>query len=163
MADDSVGRVTALDPAESLLVAAFRSAAVALGEGRRDAWREVGTAIGGLAAPGCRRAAMRHFRALMTTLGVHARRPLRFHLPACPCLGADEALFLDLYRQSRLDARCGASSLAHALVEADAAAALLRHVTGLATQLCARPAPCASQPPGAPAAETVAAAAPRLH
>lgn len=149
MSNDAVGWVTSLDSSERRLLGAFRSAAFALQDSdgafgaalQADLEAALGTAWWRAIAPS--------FRALMLTLGQHARRDIRFHVPACPCIGADEALLMRLHAKFASGPTDEAHALAHCLVEDAAVPALLHHASALAKH---GPAPASARTPAPVAA-----------
>lgn len=131
MSGDAVGWMTELDPRARRLVAAFRNAASALQE-ERDFGAAVEDDLADLVGwPRCR-AAIPHFRTLMETIGLHARREVRFHVPSCPCLGADEAAFIRLHARVSAGALAEAEAIARDLVEQHAVMTLLHYASLLA-------------------------------
>lgn len=134
MPSDAVGWITELDPRARGLVAAFRHAAAALQDDR-----DFATAVEDDLAcvVGRRRClnAVPHFHTLMATLGLHARREVRFHVPSCPCLGADEAAFIRLHDRVSVGALAEAEVIALELVEPHAVMTLL-HYTSLLAARC---------------------------
>ncbi len=133
MPSDAVGWMTALDPRARGLVAAFRHAAAALQDDR-----DFATAVEDDLAcvVGRRRClnAVPHFHTLMETLGLHARREVRFHVPSCPCLGADEAAFIRLHDRVSVGALAEAELIAQGLVEQHAVMTLLHYASLLAAR-----------------------------
>lgn len=132
---DQVGWVADLEPWQALLVEAFRSAATALAGARRGAWRDVEHLLGALVAPREQADTLRHFRALMSTLGRKARAMVRFHAPYCPCLGGDEASFLALCNHLVAGRNEAARMEARGLVREPAVDSLLRHGSAFALRL----------------------------
>ena len=148
MEADQVGWLQDLDPLDHYLVHAFRNAAVALGHGceeHRDAAR---TDLARITRALDRTGTLRRFWSLMTTLGTQARRQVRFHVPDCPCLGADEAAFLQLCAHLRRGERVAATGIANGLVQGEAVARLMRHAAVIVNRL-REPAP--QWPPSSPA------------
>ncbi|MEF8834367.1 MAG: hypothetical protein V5A42_05860 [Halofilum sp. (in: g-proteobacteria)] len=139
MTSDAVGWMTELDSRSRRLVAAFRHAAVALQEGR-DFGAAVEQDLAAVVGWARCRAAIPHFRTLMETIGLHARREVRFHVPACPCLGADEAAFIRIQDRVAAGAIGEAESVAHDMVESHAVMTLLHHAS-LLTLRCPGGAP----------------------
>jgi hypothetical protein len=133
MSGDAVGWMTELDPTARRLVAAFRHAAAALQE-ERDFRGAVEADLAHVIGGPWPRAAIPQFRALMETIGLHARREVRFHVPACPCLGADEATFLRLQARVAAGAMNEAEGIAAELVERDAVVQLLHYMSLLAAR-----------------------------
>lgn len=134
MSGDAVGWMTELDPHTRRLVAAFRNAASALQE-ERDFGAAVENELADVVGwPRCR-AVIPHFRTLMETIGLHARREVRFHVPACPCLGADEAAFVRLHARVAAGALAEAEVIAQDLVEQHAIMTVL-HYTSLLAARC---------------------------
>lgn len=132
MPDDAIGWTNELDPLERRLLSAFRNAAFALQHERDDFAQAVEGDLDAVVGHGHRETVLPRFRALMTTLGLHARREIRFHVPACPCLGADELLFLRFHLRLTAGDSGSAADLARQLVDDDAVDTLLHHASALA-------------------------------
>jgi len=97
------------------------------------------------------RHALSEFAGMMNALVAHARRPITYHQPCCPCLSLDEARFIALVaacQNRRLDL---AQILADWFVEAEALGGLLDAANGLATTM-AHHALTLPDPVGKPAA-----------
>ncbi|MFW5969465.1 MAG: hypothetical protein ACOCP9_02395 [Halofilum sp. (in: g-proteobacteria)] len=146
MSSDAVGWLTELDPRSRQLVAAFRQAAAALQE-ERDFGTAVEEDLAAVVGWSRCRNAIPHFRTLMETIGLHARREVRFHVPLCPCLGADEAAFIRIHDRVAAGALAEAEAIAHDLVEAHAVMTLL-HYASLLTVRCPGAAPAAAMATG---------------
>lgn len=125
---DAVGWLAELGTRETLLVAAFRNAAVALGQDRDDYWAHVENNLGGLTAMDRAVAAVVPFRNLMYTIGLYARGEVRFHTPDCPCLGRDEANFVRICRLAGSGMHKAAEREATALVDRAVSATLVAQV-----------------------------------
>lgn len=134
MSGDAVGWISELDPRARQLVGAFRNAASALQE-ERDFAGAVENELAGVVGSSRCRAVIPHFRTLMETIGLHARREIRFHVPLCPCLGADEAAFIRLHARVAAGALAEAEVIAHEMVEQHAVMTLL-HYTSLLAARC---------------------------
>lgn len=132
MPDDAIGWTHELDTLEQRLLSAFRNAAFALQHERDDFAQAVEGDLDAVVGQGHREAVLPRFRALMTTLGLHARREIRFHVPACPCLGADELLFLRFHLRLTAGDSGAAAELARQLVDDDAVGMLLHHASAVA-------------------------------
>lgn len=132
MADDALGWTHELEPLERRLLSAFRNAAFALQHEREDFSEAVAGDLDAVVGSIHRDAVLPRFRALMATLGMHARREIRFHVPACSCLGADEAVFLRLLLHLTAGASGSAAELARRLVDDDAVDTLLHHASAVA-------------------------------
>ena len=128
MSSDAVGWMAELDPRSRRLVAAFRHAATALQE-ERDFGAAVEEDLAGVVGWGRSRSAVAHFRTLMETIGLHARREVRFHVPLCPCLGADEAAFIRIHDRVAAGALAEAEAIAHYMVESHAVMTLLHYAS----------------------------------
>lgn len=131
MDSDAVGWMTELGPRARRLVAAFRNAAVALQEDR-DFGAAVEDDLAGALGWRRGRTVVPDFHALMETIGLHARREIRFHVPQCPCLGGDEAAFLRLHARVSAGALAEAETIALELVERHAAMTLLHYTSRIA-------------------------------
>lgn len=134
MSGDAVGWMTELDPRARRLVAAFRNAASALKE-ERDFAAAVEDELAGVVGWSRCTVATPHFRTLMEMIGLHARREIRFHVPSCPCLGADEAEFVRLHARVAAGALAEAEVIAQDMVEQHAVMTLL-HYTSLLAARC---------------------------
>lgn len=135
MCSDAVSWMAELDPRTRHLVAAFRHAASALQE-ERDFGAAVEDDLAHVVGRTRCRAVIPHFRALMETIGLHARREVRFHVPACPCLGADETAFIRLQDRVSAGALAEAELIALDLVEQHAVMTVL-HYASLVGGRCA--------------------------
>lgn len=133
MSGDAVGWMTELDPRARQLVAAFRNAASALQE-ERDFASAVQDELASVVGWSRCRAVIPHFRTLMETIGLHARREIRFHVPLCPCLGADEAAFVRLHARVSTGALAEAEVIAQDMVEQHAVMTLLHYASLLAAR-----------------------------
>ncbi|WP_067560634.1 hypothetical protein [Halofilum ochraceum] len=131
MSGDAVGWMTELDPRARRLVAAFRNAASALQE-EHDFGAAVEDDLAQLVGWRRCRTVIPQFRTLMETIGLHARREIRFHVPSCPCLGADEAAFIRLHARATAGALAEAEAIAHDMVEPHAVMTLLHYASLLA-------------------------------
>lgn len=129
-----------LDEREALLVHAFRCAAAALTHSRRAAWSDVRHTVGRLARPGQRDEAVGAFGAVMRIVGGEARTNVRFHVPRCPCLGRDEAVFLALCRQVNAGESGRARATAQTLIHDRAITRLLRTCTAFLRRIDGLPA-----------------------
>lgn len=97
MPEQAVCRLDELEPADAVLVAAFRYWAVGVSRWRTEAWVEVWRAFRELCAADATPAeVVRSFDAVMQVIARHARREIQFHQPHCPCVDADELDFLRL-------------------------------------------------------------------
>jgi hypothetical protein len=134
MSGDAVGWMTELDPRARRLVAAFRNAASALQE-EHDFGAAVEDDLANVVGWRRCRTVIPQFRTLMETIGLHARREIRFHVPSCPCLGADEAAFIRLHARATAGAVAEAEAIARDLVEPHAVMMLL-HYASLLTPHC---------------------------
>ncbi len=132
--------MTELADEEALLVHAFRCAAAALTDARRAAWSDVQRTVGHLARPGQHDEAVRAFGAVMRIVGGEARTNVRFHVPRCPCLGRDEAVFLALCRQLNAGRSAQARVTAQTLIHDRAITRLLRGCTAFLRRIDGLPA-----------------------
>ncbi len=132
MPDDALGWTNELEPLERRLLSAFRNAAFALQHERADFAHAVADDLDAVVGSIHREAVLPRFRALMATLGMHARRAIRFHVPACSCLGADEAVFLRFLLHLTAGVSGTAAELARRLVDDDAVDTLLHHASAVA-------------------------------
>lgn len=132
MSDDAIGWTNELEPLERRLLGAFRNAAFALQHEREDFAEAVEGDLDAVVGAIHREAVLPRFRALMTTLGLHARREIRFHVPECPCLGSDEALFLRFHLRLTAGDSGAAAELARRLVDDGAVDTLLHHASAVA-------------------------------
>lgn len=132
MSDDAIGWTNELEPLERRLLSAFRNAAFALQHEPEDFAEAVEGDLDAVVGHAHRETVLPRFRALMTTLGLHARREIRFHVPACPCLGSDEALFLRFHLRLTAGDSGTAAELARRLVDDDAVDTLLHHASAVA-------------------------------
>lgn len=126
--NDAVGWLAELNTRETLLVTAFRNAAVALGQDRDDYWAHVENNLSGLTEIERAGAAVAPFRNLMYTIGLYARGEVRFHTPDCPCLGRDEANFVRICRLAGSGMHKAAEREAAALVDPAVSATLVTQV-----------------------------------
>jgi len=133
--NDAVGWLVELDNREALLVAAFRNAAVALGQGRADFWSHVEESLSGVSGRDAGHAALDPFYRLMYTIGLNARGEVRFHTPECPCLGHDEASFLRICRHVGSGMIDAARREAAELVDPSMADTLVTQVVEFETEL----------------------------
>lgn len=132
MPDDAIGWTNELKPLERRLLSAFRNGAFALQHEREDFAEAVEGDLDAVVGNIHREAVLPRFRSLMTTLGLHARREIRFHVPACPCLGGDETLFLRFHLCLTAGDSGTAAKLARQLVDDDAVNTLLHHASAVA-------------------------------
>ncbi|WP_299962993.1 hypothetical protein [uncultured Roseobacter sp.] len=127
----SVGCLSALDPWEALLVRELRLWCEGP-EGQATVWNGFALHL----PQGTAAKEMRVFEDLIRTLSTFARRPLVRHGLQCDCLGADEAVFLQIVRAAA-EGELGDAAMVSALVVLPAHAervALMAGQVGLATQ-----------------------------
>jgi len=70
--------------------------------------------------------------ALVRTLCRHARRPLNYHQPHCPCLGADERTVIGIIAECQRASWLNAARAAEGLVEPDGTGELIDAAARLA-------------------------------
>ena len=137
-----------LDPMENLIVWSYRSWAMAVQHGGQQRWRllryeyrrQFGVASG--------QPALDRFSVLMCQIASHARAPLKYHAPCCPCLGQQEVALMSVVAACQARQWSLARRVADCLVTVDGVGAVIaagsgvadmmrRHLPGLSLRLTA--------------------------
>ena len=108
-----------LHPGENLLVWSYRSWATAVRPGGEQRWRLLHYEYRRQFGASDSETALDRFTVLMRQLGGHARAPLQYHVPCCPCLGAQEVSVMSLVAACQARQWSLARRIACCLVVAD--------------------------------------------
>lgn len=110
-------RMSELDPAEHLLVWSFRRWVSGLVDNAGAHWSMAGAEFDRRLGRAHGSPALAALARLVTALQAHATRPITYHRPCCPCLGADEAALVGLIAACQRGAWPAARRTAAGLVD----------------------------------------------
>jgi hypothetical protein len=124
--------VAELDPIENLIVWSYRSWAMAVQRNGETRWRLLRYEYRRQFGADAGETALHRFSALMRQFGGHARAPMSYHAPCCPCLGEHEVAVLSLVAACQARRWLLARRIATCLVATDGIGSVIGAASGVA-------------------------------
>lgn len=124
--------VADLHPSENLIVWSYRSWAMAIQAGGDQRWRMLRYEYRRQFGVGAGEGALDRFSVMMRQIGGHARAPMQYHMPCCPCLGEQEVGVMSLVAACQAREWALARRIASCLVDIDAVGSVIAAASGVA-------------------------------
>ena len=121
-----------LHSSENLVVWSYRSWAMAIQAGGEQRWRLLRYEFRRQFGVASSEAALDRFSVMMRQIGSHARAPMQYHMPCCPCLGEQEVGVLSLVAACQARQWSLARRIASCLVDAEAAGSVIAAANAVA-------------------------------